>query len=66
MSSKLASLNVLAIWVAGQLVKEGDELSINQCSHQVQSVMLEVGKFVSFMFRKTSFETVIADVINLG
>jgi len=28
--------------------------------------MQEVGKFVSFMFRKSNYETMIADVLHLG
>ena len=35
-------------------------------SSHVMMVFTAVGKFINFMFRKTHFETVVADIFGLG
>ena len=37
-----------------------------QTASQVMMLLSGIGKFVSFMFRKTHYETVIADIFGFG
>ena len=66
--SGLVTQNDLASYVAEQLVSSGDS-AFNDASKTANHVMMlftAIGKFVAFMFRKTHYETVIADVFGLG
>jgi hypothetical protein len=37
--NKLANINMLAMWVARQLIMTGDDLNVNQLSSQVLQVL---------------------------
>ena len=43
-----------------------DSLNEGQTNNHVLMLFTAIGKFVAFMFRKTHYETVIADVFGLG
>ena len=60
--------NDLAHFVAKQLANSGDAKLSDESQTATHVLMLftAIGKFVAFMFRKTNYETVIADIFGLG
>ena len=66
---KLVIQAEIARWVAHHIESSADKDSLGQLGNQSTTVMLiftTVGKFLSFMFRKTHYETVIAEIYGLG
>ena len=67
--NQLVTQNEIARWVAQQLeASAGQETTgpnVNQ-QNNVMMIITAIGKFAAFMFRKTNYETVIADVFGLG
>ena len=67
-SQTLATQSEIAYHVASVLVK-GDDNGFRdeaQTASHVLMIFSAVGKFVGFMFRKTHYETVIADIFGFG
>ena len=60
--------NEIAYYVAQKLVKSDDSSFRDEAKTASQVIMLftAIGKFVSFMFRKTAYETVLADIFGFG
>ena len=58
----------ISLHAAESLVKSDDSSFQDETKTASQIMMLfaGVGKFVSFMFRKTHYETVIADIFGFG
>ena len=59
----------MAQHVAKQLASSDNDPTLNdetQINSHVLMLFTAIGKFVAFMFRKTHYETVIADVFGLG
>jgi len=59
----------IARWVAQHIEASADKETQGQLlnqSNNVQMIFTAIGKFVGFMFRKTNYETVIADVYGFG
>ena len=58
----------IAEWVANSLASGGDGSfsDANQTQNHVLMLFTAIGKFAAFMFRKTHYETVIADVFGFG
>jgi len=68
-AQELADQTDLAAWVASKMAQSDDQIAINdeqQTKNQVLMLFTAIGKFVAFMFRKTHYETVVADVFGLG
>ena len=65
----LVTQNDLARWVAQQIESSADQETQGQLLNQSNNVMMiftTIGKFIAFMFRKTHYETVVADIYGLG
>lgn len=62
--------NVVAQFAAKTLSMPSDAdasfKDYEQTVNQVKMIFTAIGKFVAFMFRKTHYETVIADIFGLG
>jgi len=67
-SSGLVNQADIAAWVAKTLAQSEDSnfRDENKTTNTVMILMTAIGKFVAFMFRKTNYETVIADIFGLG
>ena len=66
--SGLITQNDIAHYVAEQLnATQGAAFSdTSKTSNNVMMLFTAIGKFVAFMFRKTHYETVIADIFGMG
>ena len=58
----------LAAWAAKTLAQSGDSnfKDEQQTVNTILIMFTAIGKFVAFMFRKTNYETVVADVFGMG
>lgn len=66
---EIANQNEIAAWVAHTLNKNDDSSQFRdeaQTASHVLMLCTAIGKFVAFMFRKTHYETVVADVFGFG
>ena len=65
----VANQNEIAAWVASTLAKGEDNANFRdeaQTASHVLMLFTAIGKFVAFMFRKTHYETVVADIFGFG
>lgn len=67
-SSGIVTQADIALHVAECLVQSDDSSfrDETQTASNVMMLFTGIGKFVSFMFRKTHYETVIADIFGFG
>jgi hypothetical protein len=67
-NNHLVSQNEVASWVARQMAGEesAEGLDELQIATNIMKLFAAMGKFVTFMFRKKHFATVVADIYGLG